>query len=936
MTGMTVYPGFTDSYSDLGMPKKASRSFGGEGPGQQKPDQPKGARYWNDAVQTAEKAELLFSPDPKAAEKLRSMGFTTALVVPQKGLLHGSSSLMLVGDGPANYQVLKREVAQHGTFETGISDGYPGSTMGAIALIRQTILDAQWQRDAMQAWERYPMEPKPEYVPELAALKGLIGGTEPLVMETSDEHAVLRAEAIASEFSLKLIVRGSGYEYRRLDAIRKTRLPIIVPLSFPETPSVQSADEAVGISLRELRHWDEAPENPGRLDAAGVEILFGTSLLKDPGSFLTNLRVAVGRGLKPDAALAALTVTPAKLFGTEKNTGTIEPGKIANLVVADGDIFSKKTKVMETWVAGTRYVVKARPEFDPRGSWTALLSGAPIESLSIAIKGDVESLQGTLAANGKEAKPSSLSFSDLKLSLHFEFDSAGFAGVVRMSGTLIGDALTGTGELADGKAFTWSAKRTKEFTPEPDTSKSKPPGMASFPAEFPTGSFGRQQQPPQPDELLIRNATIWTSGPKGILQNTDILVERGKIRKIGQNLAVSSKAVVVDATGKHVSPGIIDCHSHTAVAGNVNEGGQAITAEVRIGDVIDPDDISIYRQLAGGVTTANVLHGSANAIGGQNQVIKMRWGSLAGEMKFEGAQPGVKFALGENPKQSNWFNQSNPRYPQSRMGVEQIVRDEFTAAIDYEKSWRDFKNGKKHIPPRRDLQEDAMLEIVKGERLIHAHSYRQDEILMLARLAHEFGCSIAAFQHVLEGYKVADEIAKVGAGASCFSDWWAYKFEVYDAIPYAGALMHDAGVVVSFNSDSDELARRLNAEAAKAVKYGGVSEVEALKFVTLNPAKQLRIDRRVGSIEVGKDADIAIWSGSPLSTYSMCEQTWVDGRKYFDRSEDREMNRRVLNERATLIQKILSSKSDGSERGGGPPKMKKDRYSCHEHELGGR
>ncbi len=303
----------------------------------------------------------------------------------------------------------------------------------------------------------------------------------------------------------------------------------------------------------------------------------------------------------------------------------------------------------------------------------------------------------------------------------------------------------------------------------------------------------------------------------------------------------------------------MDCHSHTAISKGVNEGSHAVTCEVRIGDVLDPTDVSMYRQLAGGVTAANLLHGSANPMGGQNQVIKFRWGALPEELKFADAMPGVKFALGENVKQSNWGDKFKTRYPQTRMGVEQLIRDRFRAAQEYDAAMKK----KEGLPPRRDLQLEALAEILNGKRLIHCHSYRQDEVLMLLRLAGEFKIKIGTLQHILEGYKVADEIAAHGAGASSFADWWAYKFETYDAIPDNPAMMHGRSVLTSVNSDSDDLARRLNTEAGKSIKYGGLSPEEALKLVTIYPAKQLQIDARTGSLEPGKDADFVIWSGQP-------------------------------------------------------------------------
>ncbi len=936
MTGMTISAGLIDSYSDIGVPKKPQQGSGqmfGGGQPQQPAAEARGEKHWNDNVLAAQNADELFSPDAKAAEKLRGMGFTTAHVVPQKGIFRGSTSIFNLGDGTPNQLLVKSHVAQDVTFETSRGDDYPNSLMGAIALIRQTFLDARWQHDAMAAAMKHPDEPRPEFVADLAALEDAAAAKQPVMFESTDELSILRAARIAKEFSLKFWVRGTGSEYRRLTAVKQTGVPILLPLNFPDSPSVQTPEEALAVSLEDLRYWDEAPENPKKLLDAGVSVTLTTATLKDPGNFLSNLRKAIERGLPTMSALAALTTTPAKLFGIDKEVGTLDAGKMANFVVSEGELFAEKSKIRETWIDGKRYEVKPKADVDPRGTWQALLTNAPIDSLTVSLKGEPDALQGSGKSKGKEVKFSTTSYSDLRLAFSFNGDSIGLKGVTRMSGTFGANKIIGTGELPDGKAFSWTASLKEAFKPEPDTSKPKPPTMSSFAPVYPPGAFGRSKIPSQPEHLIVRNATVWTSGPQGTIENGDVLIEHGKILKVGQHLSAPSDAVSIDAKGKHVTAGLIDCHSHTAVAGAVNEGTQSITAEVRIGDVIDPDDISIYRQLAGGLTVANLLHGSANAIGGQNQVIKLRWGALPEELKFEGAMPGIKFALGENVKQSNWGDRFNSRYPQSRTGVEQIIRDEFRAARDYEQSFKDFHNGKRRIPPRRDLELDAIVEILKGRRVVHSHSYRQDEILMLTRVAEDFGFKIASFQHVLEGYKVADQLARNGIGASTFSDWWAYKFEVYDAIPYNGTLMHDAGVVVSFNSDSDEMARRLNTEAAKAVKYGGLSQEEALKFVTLNPARQLRIDKRVGSIEPGKDADITIWSGNPLSTYSICEQTWIDGRKYFDRAEDRQMNDEIRIERAALIQKVVGAKGGTGEKK--PPATgSKQGYSCHDDEIG--
>ncbi|MDP9339401.1 MAG: amidohydrolase family protein [Acidobacteriota bacterium] len=414
-----------------------------------------------------------------------------------------------------------------------------------------------------------------------------------------------------------------------------------------------------------------------------------------------------------------------------------------------------------------------------------------------------------------------------------------------------------------------------------------------------------------PAVVLIQNATILTVS-HGTIERGSILIRDGKIAEVGQSIAEPKGAQKIDAAGQFIIPGIIDCHSHIAVDGSVNEGSLSVTSMVNIADVLNPDDINIYRDLAGGVTTANILHGSANSIGGQTIVIKLRWGAPAAKLPFEGALRGIKFALGENPKRSNGFRGGEKRYPATRMGVEETIRAAFTEARDYKIKWDDYnkkisstdKNADKNlIPPRRDLRLEPLVEVLEGKRYLHSHCYREDEILMLLRVAKEFGFKVRTFQHVLEGYKVADEIAAAGAGASTFSDWWAYKVEAYDAIPYNAAIMTRRGVVVSINSDDAEEATHLNQEAAKSIKYGGLTHDEALKLVTINPAMQLGIDKRVGSIDVGKDADLVIYNHDPLSAYAVVQKTIIDGRVYFDRTRDIAERADREKEKKALIEK---------------------------------
>jgi imidazolonepropionase-like amidohydrolase len=415
-----------------------------------------------------------------------------------------------------------------------------------------------------------------------------------------------------------------------------------------------------------------------------------------------------------------------------------------------------------------------------------------------------------------------------------------------------------------------------------------------------------------PPAVVIRNTTLWTSGPQGILINATLLLENGKVASVAAGnsaIRIPQSAIELDGTGLHVTPGILDCHSHSMILGGVNEGTLPSTAMVRIGDVVNSETDNIHQQLAGGTTAVSLLHGSANPIGGQSQTIKLRDGDGPEELKLSGAPPGIKFALGENVKQANWGDRYTTRFPQTRMGVPTFMRNRFTAAQQY----RDALKSPSSEPTRRDLELEALAQILDGQRLIHCHSYRQDEIVAFLRTMESFGVRVATLQHILEGYKVADEIAKHGAGASAFADWWAYKFEVIDAIPYAGSLMHARGVNVSFNSDSGDQARRMNFEAAKAVKYGGTPEAEALKFVTLNPAMQLGIDKWVGSLEPGKDADFAIWSGHPLDSGSVCLQTWIDGKKYFDRSLETARAKALADERTALIAKAKKLAGEGGD-----------------------
>lgn len=426
---------------------------------------------------------------------------------------------------------------------------------------------------------------------------------------------------------------------------------------------------------------------------------------------------------------------------------------------------------------------------------------------------------------------------------------------------------------------------------------------------------------------MFKNATVWTNEKEGVLTETDVLIKNGKIAAVGKNLSDAS-ATVIDAKGKHITSGIIDEHSHIAISKGVNEMGHNSTAEVTIQDVVNSEDINIYRDLAGGVTISQLLHGSANPIGGRSAIVKWKWGSSPDEMLYKNQPKFIKFALGENVKQANWGIDNPTRFPQTRMGVEQVFTDYFQRAKEYDENWKKFNAGsKKGKAPRVDLDLQTIAEIINKERFITCHSYVESEILMLMNVTEKFNFRVNTFTHILEGYKVADKMKEHGVGASTFSDWWAYKFEVNDAIPFNGPIMHNAGLVVAYNSDDAEMSRRLNQEAAKAVKYGNISEEDAWKFVTLNPAKLLHIDDKVGSLKVGKDADVVLWSDNPLSIYAKAEKTIIEGVVYFDIEKDAEKQLAITKERSLLIGQMLQEKNKGAGTQQ-PTRKEKKEYHC--------
>lgn len=915
MNGKTLYPSFIDMDSDYGMPDLPLPQTGL--PFQQQAFRPqmessvKGAYHWNEAMKPEKEAVKIFTANPVKADELRKIGFGAVVSHYHDGIARGASVCVSLAEGKEHLLIIKDRAAAHYAFAKGSSrQDYPSSIMGVIALMRQTFLDAEWYKKSRTSAPN-------KTNPNLAFDAWNANADLPQVLESGSRLNTLRADKTGDEFGVQFIIRGSGDEYQRIQDMKATKASFILPLNFPVPFAIEDPLTALNVQLTQLKHWELAPTNPAALEKAVIPFAFTTSSLRAKTEFPAAIQKAIQYGLSKQAALAALTTAPAQLLKLSDKLGTLEKGKIANILVVSGDIFDKETVLLQNWVQGKVYEYISPAISDLRGTYTLSLNG--IGDYTLTLKGALSGpLQSETVKSGDTVKiPTVLERSANTIVLRFGREPRA-KDVLRLSAIVSqqqGESWTGRGEDEKGAWFTWSARRAKDYTPEPAKPDTTKPLADLGAITMPFGEYGLKSAPKQ-ETVLLKNATVWTNEKDGILKNTDVLLKNGKIAAVGKNLSESG-AKVIDATGKHVTPGILDEHSHIAISGGVNEGTQSNTAEVRIGDVINPEDVNIYRQLAGGVTSSHLLHGSANAIGGQTILTKLRWGVSPETMKFENADGFIKFALGENVKQSNWGDFSRERFPQSRMGVEQVMVDAFTRAREYEAAWKTYnalpvKDKAAAVPPRKDLELETMVEILNKKRFITCHSYVQSEITMLMRVAEQFGFTVNTFTHILEGYKVADQLKKHGANASSFSDWWAYKMEVLDAIPYNGAILHAMGVNVAFNSDDAEMARRLNQEAAKAVKYGGVPEEEAFKFVTLNPAKMMHVDNRVGSVKVGKDADVVVWSDNPLSVYAQAEKTFVDGILYFDREQDKTLREEIRTERARLIGKMIKAKRAGA------------------------
>ncbi len=913
-----IYPSLIDAYTDYGLPvPQRPPAPGGFFAPQQFSSSTKGAYGWNQAVHPETNAIQLFTIDDGKAKPYRDNGFGTVHTVNKDGIGRGTGAVVSLATEKDNLSVIKSKASANYSFVKGTStQTYPNSMMGAVALLRQTYLDAQWYKNlsavnlakegvnmSLQAWN------------DVQSL--------PQFFETSDKWGDIRADRIGDEFGVQYIIKGGGDEYQRINDIAATHATYIVTLNYPPAQEVDDPNDARFISLADLKHWELAPTNPAAMEKANIPFCISSADMKDSKQFWTNLRKAMENGLTESRAFDAMTKAPATLLGIYDKVGSLEEGKLANFLITTGPLFNEKTSIIENWVQGKKYVVKEGGWSDIKGQYKLVINDGQVnKEFTLDVKSNSsatligkDTLNNKFSYDGKMVK---ISFSpipspkkDAKKDTTVKNDkpvetAPGGDATIRLSGVNNGDLWQGIGVDTSGTPLSWSVTFSKASEPEKDTAKKKTPPILGK-VIYPFGAYGNAELPKQ-ESILFKNATVWTNENEGRLQNTDVLVKSGKIVQVGKNLSDAS-ARVIDGTGKYLSPGIIDEHSHIA-AYSINEGGQSVSSEVRISDNLYPEDIDIYRQLGGGVTAVHILHGSSNTIGGQTQLIKLRWGANDEELKFKGADPFIKFALGENVKRT-FSTQGNTRFPDTRMGVEEVLVDAFQRATDYQRKWKDAEDNSKKkgaLPSvvRRDLELDALVEIMNKKRFITCHSYVQSEVNAFIHIADRFGFTVNTFTHILEGYKVADKMKAHGANGSTFSDWWAYKVEVQDAIPYNPTLMQRVGVNVCINSDDPEMARRLNQEAAKSVKYGGMSEDDAFKMVTLNPAKALHIDDRVGSIKVGKDADLVLWSDNPLSIYAQALYTMVDGIVYFDRNKDKEMRMQVSTERNRLIQKLIN------------------------------
>ncbi len=912
-TGKVLVPSFIDLYSSVGLDPVTFKNNGWR---PQLESNKEGAYYWNEAVHPELAAAAAYKSIEHNSDQLQQSGFGFALTHHMDGIVRGSAAFVALGQTEVDKQLIAPKAAQVFSFAKGAShQTYPSSQMGSIALLRQALYDLDY------------------YIKNKAVLPYSVSLSEwetqrnlPIVFKTDDKLEILRAQKIANEFKTNFLYVGSGNEYAIANDLKGFK--IVLPLVFPEAYEVNDPYLAREIPLSELKHWELAPSNAVLLKKEGLDIALTSFGLKHSDQFWTALRKVIARGLSAADAMAALTTVPANWMGLSAQVGTLESGKWASFSVFSADPFAYEAQLLETWSLGEARYWKAANTVQLLGTYSLRIAE---DNYELVVTGTTEKPQGKIilrTASDTLSTKATIQLKQQDVSIQFLSLTSSNPQLIQLHAKALknGLVLEGDGTDAKGAWFHWSAIQQQTTAPTALIAL-KPDTIAYGQVWFPNMAFGTTQKATQ-QTILFKNATTWTNEKEGIIKGADVLVVDGKIKQVSrQQIAAPSGARVIDATGLHLTSGIIDEHSHIAISKGVNEGGQSISAEVSIGDVVNSDDIDIYRQLAGGVTAAQLLHGSANPIGGQSALIKLKWGVNPDQMLIANAPKFIKCALGENVKQANWGDFNTVRFPQTRMGVEQVFYDGFYRAKAYQKEWDAFKAGKTKVAPRVDLELEVLSEILRSKCFITCHSYIQSEINMLMHVADSMGFRINTFTHILEGYKVADKMQKHGVAGSTFSDWWAYKFEVNDAIPYNAALMTEQGVLVCINSDDAEMGRRLNQEAAKTVKYGGLSEEQAWKLVTLNPAKTLHLDDQMGSIKAGKAADLVLWTANPLSIEARVSLTMVDGVVYYEEKQQELKQAQIEQERTRILSLMLAANERG-EASKTPQKKVKKHFHC--------
>ncbi len=962
--GLTVYPGFIDLYTTVGQRAGVERSTTGRGRlvdlaesplASTPPDNRRGLTPEFEAAGAIEMTEAL-------AEPYRRLGFTSFLSAPAGAIATGQSALVSLSGLPRREAVVKAPIALHvhlaqpsepaaaaapGRTETpgqpgpgpgpgvgrrrfaadqgGTENPYPRALMGVVAHLRQAMLDAEYYQKLADL-DQGGNSVRTPYDPALRTLWQSRGRKLPVWWQADTRDEIHRALDLAAEFGTSAVIVGGREASRVIDRLKAEHVTVILPLSFPEEPKVPTEDEyrkrppaeqedPLKLLVHRHERWKEQVATAAALAKAGIRFAFATEGLERLDSFPAQLRALIAHGLTPDQALAGLTTQAAAVAGLDRKLGTLEVGKLGQVVAFSAPFQDEQAKARFVLVDGLKFEVKAADPAAAEGRPGGMRRGGG------ARPGAPERVGSSPAESrpDRTARPGGQRPASPPAETRPDAAKPGTAAPAPDAKKDSPRPPKGAQELAQAKPKEASPADTKSKPAQPpadakpktaapavgEKPKAEPTGGAHAPAASPAAKPAAPEvkTPPKPfvdvatefdadrrpklktgGNVLIKDATILTVS-HGTIAHGSILIEHGKIAAVGREVKGRPGIAVIEAAGLVAMPGIIDTHSHIAIQGGVNEATLSIVPEVRVKDVVTGDDVSIYRALAGGTTTARLLHGSANTIGGQDAVVKLRYGKPGRDLILRDAPQGVKFALGEN------VTRSQGRFPNSRMGVESVIERAFEEGKAYVAEWKSYEQSriknpaKAGPPPRRDLRLEALGKIVEGTIKIHSHCYRSDEILMLLRTAEQYGIKVQSLQHVLEGYKVAAEIADHGASASTFSDWWAYKVEAYDAIPFNAALLTKAGANVCIKSDSEELNRHLNLEAAKMVKYGGVSEAQALAMITLNPARELGLERCLGTIDPGKDADVVLFNAHPFDAFSRCELALIDGEVYFQRHE---------------------------------------------------